>query len=195
MFNKQLFQSERVLLEPYDPENDAVIEAGFTRYWEYAWAFDVDADPHPLSAYQIKKKREEQLKKSDEAGDRYYFVIRTREDQRMIGVLGLPWVSWSNHLAWMQILIGLEEDIPIYLPEVLEMGMRFAFEELNMHYLVMSSGEFAPVTLNLLLTAGFKVQVRQRRYVFYNNRFWDRLILGLPQAEWKSLHKEYSSHE
>lgn len=190
MFTTQLFQSERILLEPYDPEKDAALEAGFTRRWEYAWAFDADAEPHPLSAFQVKKKREEQIKESDDGGSSLYFAIRAREDQRLIGVLGLPWISWINRQAWMQILIGSAQDIETFLPEVLEMAKRFVFEELAMNFVVMASGEFAPLTLELLMAGGLKVHVRQRRYVFYDNRFWERLLLGMSQAEWKSLQED-----
>ncbi|MEW6651646.1 MAG: hypothetical protein AB1453_15835, partial [Chloroflexota bacterium] len=123
-------------------------------------------------------------------GEAFFYAVRARDDQRLIGVLGMPWVSWSNRLAWMYILIGSEQDIPVFLPEALEMAMRIVFEELDMNFLVMSSGEFAPVTLNLLLASGLKIQVRQRKYVFCHSRFWDRLLLGMSQTEWKSLRRE-----
>lgn len=190
MFNTQLFEAQSLLLEAYDPEKDAAIEAGFTRRWDYGWGSQLDAEIHPLSSFQVKKKREEQLKRSAESRDSFLFAVRLRDDARFIGVLELPWVSWSNRLAWLRVLIGEEEMERLYLSEALIMGLRYAFEELDMALVASSTGEFQPHVLNTLLNAGMKAYVHQRQMVYFQTQCWDRIILGMSQAEWNSRYKE-----
>lgn len=190
MFNTQLFEAQSLLLDAYDPEKDAVIEAGFTRRWDYGWGSQLDAEIHPLSSFQVKKKREEQLKRSAESRDSFLFAVRLRDDARFIGVLELPWVSWSNRLAWLKVLIGEEEMERLYLAEALNMGLRYAFEELDMALVASSTGEFQPNVLNTLLNAGMKAYVHQRQMVYFKTQYWDRIILGMSQAEWNTRYKE-----
>ena len=190
MFNTQLFEAQSLLLDAYDPEKDAVIEAGFTRRWDYGWGSQLDAAIHPLSSFQVKKKREEQLKRSAESRDSFLFAVRLREDARFIGVLELPWVSWSNRLAWLKVLIGEEDLETMYLAEALTMGLRYAFEELDMALVASSTGEFQPQVLHTLLNAGMKPYVRQRQMVYFKAQYWDRIIVGIPQAEWNTHYRE-----
>ena len=190
MFNTQLFEAQSLLLEAYDPEKDAVIEAGFTRRWDYGWGSQLDVEIHPLSSFQVKKKREEQLKRSAESRDSFLFALRLREDARFIGVLELPWVSWSNRLAWLKVLIGEEEPERLYLAEALNMGLRYAFEELDMALVASSTGEFQSHVLNTLLNAGMKACVHQRQMVYFKTQYWDRIILGMSQAEWNTRYRE-----
>ncbi|MEW6181379.1 MAG: GNAT family protein [Chloroflexota bacterium] len=190
MFTTQLFQSQSLLLEPYDPEKDAAVEAGFTRRWDYAWGTALGGEPHPISAFQVKKKREEQLKRIAESRDSFLFAIRLRDDQQFIGVLELPWVSWPNRMAWMKALIGDESLEAKHLAEVLKMGLRYAFEELDMAVVASSTGEFQPQVLKTCLDLGMQIQVRQRQMVFSQGKYWDRLILSMAQTEWKTRNSE-----
>lgn len=190
MFNTQLFESQSLLLDPYDPEKDASIEAGFTRRWDYAWGCQLNSEPHPLASVQVKKKREEQLKRASESHDSVLFAIHLRNEGRLIGVLEFPWVSWSNRTAWMKVLIGDESHEGQYLAEAAKMGLRYAFEEMDMALVTSSTGEFQPQVLHTLLDIGMRVYVRQREMVYYQTRYWDRLIVGMPQMDWKTNFSE-----
>lgn len=190
MFNTQLFESQSLLLEPYDPDKDAVVEAGFTRRWHYTWGSMLYSEAHPLSAFQVKKKREEQLKRCAESRDAFLFAIRLRENTKFIGVVELPWVSWSNRMAWMKVLIGEESLEAMYLPEAAKMGLRYVFEELDMALVASSTGEFQPQIFHALQGLGMRVYVRQRLMVYYQNRYWDRIIVGMPQSDWQIIYSE-----
>ncbi|MFN7036309.1 MAG: GNAT family N-acetyltransferase [Bellilinea sp.] len=186
MFTTQLFVSQSLVLDPYDPEKDATMEAGFTRRWNYIWGSLLYSESHPLSSFQVKKKREEQLKRCAESRDSFLFAIRLREDGRFIGVVELPWVSWSNRLAWMKVLIG-EESLEVkYLREAARMGLRYAFEELDMALVASSTGEFQPQVLHTLESLGMQVCVRQRQMVYFQSRYWDRLVVGISQSDWQT---------
>lgn len=190
MFSTQLFQSERLYLEAYDPEKDSAAEAAFTLNLDYAWLLDPDEIPHPLTAFEIKKKREEQLKKAGENGSAFYFAIKSRTDEQFLGVVALPWVMWNNGEGVLQILVGEVEDRQAILVEVLDMALRYVFEELHLYYVSTGTAEFQPVMLETLLAAGFKPAVRQRQMAYRDGRLWDRLIAGMSLVDWQTLHPE-----
>ncbi len=190
MFNTQLFESQSLWLDPYDPEKDAAVESSFTRWWNYTWGSLLYTEAHPLSSFQVKKKREEQLKRCAESRDSFLFAIRLREDARLIGVLELPWVSWSNRLAWMKVSIGEESLEVMYLPEAVKMGLRYAFEELDMALIASSTGEFQPQVLHTLVDLGMRIYVRQRQMVYFQSRYWDRIIVGMTRSDWHANSSE-----
>lgn len=190
MFKTQLFESQSLLLDPYDPDKDAAYEAFFTRRWHYTWGSMLYTEAHPLSEFQVKKKREEQLKRCAESRDSFLFAIRLREQKRFIGVVELPWVSWSNRMAWMKVLIGEESIEAAYLPEAVKMGLRYAFDELDMALVASSTGEFQPQVLQTLQSLGMRVCVRQRQMVYFQNQYWDRIIVGMSQSDWQTNDSE-----
>lgn len=185
MFSTQLFKSEHLILNGYDLEKDAPIEAGFTHDLVYAWKFNPEIPAHPYSAFEVKKRREEQLKKAAEDDSScVYFAIRTREERRFVGVLAFPWVFWSNREGGMTILIGSEEGRAQYFDEVMQMALRYTFEELHLYFLNTVSAEFEPETLAAYQNAGMKAVVRQKDMLYRHGRYWDRLMMGILQEEW-----------
>ncbi len=191
MFAKQLFETEHLLLEGYDVEKDAAIEAGFTRDLFYAWLLDPDEASHPLTVYEMKKKRQDQLKKAVENRNAFYFSVKNKaDDGRLIGVLAIPWVMWSNGEAAMTVLIGEPESNRLYLAELLETGLRYCFEELHMYYVTTLGAEFKPDHLKAHIDAGMQIEVRQRQMIYWQGRFWDRLILGISAQQWNQRNTE-----
>lgn len=185
MFSTQLFSSEHLLLEGYDLEKDVPIESAFTYDLNYAWKFSPDGPAHPLTVFEVKKKREAQLKKANEENAScFYFAIRQRTDREFLGVLAIPWVFWSNREGGLTVLIGNPEKRGLYLDELLGIALTYAFEELSLYYLTVTSGEFEPETLAAYQRAGMQIAVRQKDMLFNSGRLWDRLILGMQQDQW-----------
>lgn len=189
-FATQLFESEHLILSAYDPEKDAAIEAGFTRNLDYAWAMDHAGAPHPLTAFEVKKKREESLKESEEKENSLYFSIRLKEDDRFLGVLTFPWISWSNRRGGFTLNLGDEADDKLYFEEALSMTLRYAFEELSLYHTHNWMGSHDENRLAHLTQAGMSVEVRQRQMVYRNGRLWDCLSVGISQEDWLRKNSE-----
>lgn len=189
-FTTQLFDSPNLKLDFYDPEKDAAEEASFTYDLNYAWAMDIDKAPHPLTTFEVKKKREEQLKKADENKAEYYFAIRRKEDGKFLGVVAIPWISWRNRNAGMRILIGDEDLRKAYTDEALLMALRYVFEELDIYSVDSFTGEFQPDVMEACRQAGMTECIRQREMVYRAGRLWDRVIMSMRQDEWLQLHNE-----
>ncbi len=183
-FSTQLFESDHLLLTWYDLEKDAAIEAGFTRNLDYAWKLDVDGITHPLTTFEMKKKREEALKESEEKGSSYCYSLRSKEDQRFLGVVVLPWVSWVNRDAYFYLNFGDEKDEERYFEEAIHITLRYIFEELGMHHTQTWLGSHDEIRAERYRQAGLTVEVRQRQMVYRQGRLWDRLLMGILQQDW-----------
>jgi len=186
----QLFMSPHLKLDAYDPEKDAAEESGFTVDLNYLWAMNMEEAAHPLTVYEIKKKREAQLKKVVEGKPAGCFAIRRKEDDRFIGVVAFPWISWTNRNSDFRVMIGNVEKREEYLVEAVHMALRYAFEELGSYSVDSFTGEFQPEMMEACQQAGMRECVRQREAVYRNGRLWDRVIMAIDLDTWLERNDE-----
>lgn len=184
----QLFESDHLILAGYDPDKDAAIESGFTRNLDYAWSLERDGIPHPLTVFEVKKIREEALKSPGENDHSFLFSIRFKEEDRFLGVVAFPWISWKNQVAFFRVNIGGGEDDERYFEEALEMALRYAFEELGVYRAFTTLGSHDESRLNRLIKAGMTIDVRQRQMFYRQGRLWDLYELGMSREKWLDLH-------
>lgn len=185
MLSTQLFIGENLVLDYYDLDKDPVEEAKYAADPDYFWGMDNDAFPRPLSEFEIKKKREENLKAVMDKGNAYYFALRKKEDNCFLGVIAFPGVWWNSRSAFMQVLIGTPELRCQYFAEGLSMGLRFAFEELDLKELTISTGEFQPQIMEAIFAAGLHQAVQMRENVYRDGRYYDKIIMEMLQEEWQ----------
>ncbi len=190
MLSTQLFQSQHLFLAAYDPEKDAAVEAKWTYDLNYAWAMDVDEVARPLTSFELKKKREEQLKKAEEGRSSLFFAIRTCKEDELIGLIAIPWLFWVNRDANLQVLIGDAGMRRKYYTEALNMALRYVFEELGLYHVYAYASDFDDEKTSAYRAAGMQLEVRQRQMVYRGGRTWDRLIYGMLQREWFAIHPE-----
>lgn len=184
-FTTQLFQSDNLVLEAYDPEKDAALEAAFSYDPNYAAVIDWDGVPHPLTVFEVKKKREEELKKGVEKDNFFLFALRRKSDNQFLGILTLPHVFWFNRYTFFKVAIGEAEMRQTYFAEALQMALRYGLEELGLYSMHTFSGEYESEVRYALEAAGFKAVVQQRENVYRAGKLWDRLFMEILQDEWK----------
>lgn len=189
-FATQLFKSENLLLEAYDLEKDPAAEAAFTYDFNYVPAIDFEVVPHPLTAFEVKAKREEQLKKGSETDNFFLFAIRRKSDEQFLGVLSFPWVFWFNRYSFFNLAIGEPDQRQAFYAEALKMAVCYGLEELGLFSICTSISEDEPEVLAALQAAGFQIAVRQRENVFRNGRLLDRIFLEIHQDEWIKRNSE-----
>lgn len=186
----QLFESTHLMLDYYDTEKDPGVESRFTVDLDYAWAMNVDGAAHPLSVQEVRKQREEQLKKADETKAQLYFSLRRKEDRKFLGVVMFPWISWVNRTAVFRVMIGEAENSSEYLVEAIAMTLRYAFEELDLYSLDCYTGEFQAEVVHACRQVGMYECVRQRDMVFRGGRYWDRVMMVMQRSDWLQTHRE-----
>jgi len=184
-FTTQLFQSENLILQAYDPEKDAAAEAAFSYDSNYANLIDWEIVPHPLTVFEVKKMREEQLKKGSEKDNFFLFGIHNKSDGLFLGIITFPEIFWFNRYSFFKVYLGEPDMRQVHYAEALKLALVYGLEELGLYSLYTSSGEYEPEVKQALEAAGFKEAARQRENVFRDGRLWDRVFMELLQEDWK----------
>lgn len=181
----QFFEGEHIQLAAPDADRDAEIESKWTHDPDYLRL--LSADPaKPLSPAQVKKRYEEAEKETDKSRDTFNFAIRLREGDRLIGFIRVSDILWTHGSGRLQLGIGDPADrCHGYGREALNLILRYAFDELNLHRLSATTFEYNATALNFLQRAGFTLEVRRRQAVNRDGRRWDVIALGLLRDEWK----------
>ena len=180
----QLFEGKDICFGPLDYEKDPEIESAWTHNSEFMRMYETDP-ARPMSATMVKKQYEKLEKDMDENRDKYFFAIRSRIDDRLIGKALIYRIEWSNGNAWVRLGIGAEEDRRKgYGSQALQMLIRFAFAELNLFRLSAEVPEYNTAALALFKKFGFVEEVRRRESLQRDGRRWDLVVLGLLKDEW-----------
>lgn len=184
---RSLFDGNLVCFAPIDPENDAEVEARWTHNADYLRLLDIEPS-RPHSPYQVKQKYENIEKKMDESKNLFYFNIRKREENRLVGFTKIFWVAWTHGSAFVQLGIGAPADHGLgYGSEALQLLLRYAFDELNLFRLTALIPGYNQPAIGLYEKSGFKEEVRRRQALNRDGRRCDLLHMGLLLDKWKSL--------
>jgi RimJ/RimL family protein N-acetyltransferase len=182
----QLFEGRDIRFGPIDHEKDPEIESKWTHDSDFLRLYEIDP-ARPMSAAMMKKKYEKLEKEIDENKNAYYFTIRAREDDRLIGKAEINRIEWSNGNGWIQFGIGSAEDRrKRYGTQALQMLLRFAFAELNLFRVTARVQEYNEAGIVLLKKFGFVEEVRRRQALDRDGRRWDLLVFGLLNEEWQN---------
>ena len=172
----QLFEGQLICLAPIDHEKDPEIESKWTHDPEYLRM--LSAKPaRPLSPAQIKKKYEAIEKEMDESRNTFYFTIRMRGDDRLVGFIKLFWVEWTNGNGWVELGIGDANDRGHgYGSEALRLILRYAFAELNLYRLSVVVSAYNLPALHLFTKAGFVDEERRREILKKFDAFIEAIV-------------------
>jgi len=183
--DQSLFEGEHICFGPINHEVDAEIESLWTHDASYLRL--VSLDPAlPASPARIKKRYEAIEKEQVEDKNLFYFTLRMRSDDRLIGFARLNWIEWSNGTGFVDLGIGDPKDRGQgYGSEALGLLLRFAFDELNLYRLTAIIPDYNAVALHVFSKAGFVEEVRRRQSVNRDGRRWDLTHMGKMQAEWR----------
>lgn len=180
----QLFEGQDVRMGPLDYEKDPQIESGWTHDSEFMRMYETDP-ARPMSAAMVKKQYENLEKRIEEEKNMYYFTIRARADDRLIGKAMIERIEWSNGNSMIRFGIGSADDRRKgYGSQVMQMLLRYAFAELNMFRVSANVPEYNVAAIALLKKFGFVEEVRRRQALDRDGRRWDLLVFGLLKDEW-----------
>jgi len=180
----QLFEGKLIRLGPIDHEKDPEVESRWTHDLTLMRALS-HQPAMPLSIAQMKKKYEAIEKEVDESKRLFYFTIRTKEDDRLLGFVRIEWIEWTHGTGNLRMAIGdSAERNKGYGRDALELMLCFAFAELNLYRLTTIVGEDNPAGLRFFTKYGFVQEVRRRKALLRDGQTWDLIHLGLLRDEW-----------
>jgi RimJ/RimL family protein N-acetyltransferase len=189
MIKTQLFNSANIRLAAVDAEKDAEFESAWTHDLGYA-ALMRRKIAHPLTVFEIKKQFQEMVKDSSDKGTQYLFAVRTKIEDRLIGFMHLPWMSWSNRSTFLKIGIAETADLQQYGGEVAGLALGFIFSELNLYRVTAPVQGYNLEYAALYERTGFVLEVRQREMCYRAGRRWDMLLYGCLAEDWEKVKKE-----
>jgi RimJ/RimL family protein N-acetyltransferase len=180
----QLFEGKLIRLGPINHEKDPEVESRWTHDLSLMRAMSRQL-AMPLSVAQVKKKYEAIEKEMGESNRLFYFSIRGREDDALLGFVRLERIEWTHGTCSLKLAIGDPvERNKGYGSEALQLIMRFAFSELNLYRLSVVVGDDNQAGLRFFLRHGFVEEVRRRKSLLRDGQTWDLLHLGLLRDEW-----------
>jgi len=181
----QLFESRDVRFGPIDHQTHPEIESAWTHDADFMRLMEL-APVRPLSPAMVRKQYESIEKQMETDKNLFYFTIRAREDDRLIGKALVEWVDWANGNGYIRLGIGRPEDRRKgYGSQALGMLLRYAFGELNLYRLTAVVPAYNEGALRLFRKFGFVEEVRRRKAMNRDGEYWDLVAFGLLQSEWR----------
>lgn len=182
----QLFDAQDIRFGPIDHEAHPEIESKWTHDAEYMRLMEIKP-VRPLSPFLVKKQYESVEKNMDEDKNLFYFTIRARADDRLIGKAVVEWIEWTNGNGWLKLGIGAPEDRRKgYGSQALRLLLRFAFAELNLFRVSALVPEYNEGAARLFQKFGFVEEIRRRKALNRDGSLWDLMAFGLLRSEWES---------
>ncbi len=179
-----LFEAQDIRLGPIDHEKDPEVESKWTHDCEFMRLMELKLI-RPQVPAMVKKGYEALEKEIEEAKNLFYFTIRAREDDRLLGKAVLEWIDWSNGNGYLRLGIGSGTDRGKGLgAQALGLLLRFAFAELNLFRVTIVIPEYCQAAIALVNKFGFLEEVRRRKAILRDDRVWDLIIFGLLRTEW-----------
>ncbi len=143
-------------------------------------------------------KTEAQLAKRVEEGQQgettFLFGIRPLTGGALIGLLELDGVMWTHGTTFVSIAIGDKENRGKgYGREAMQLGLDFAFRELNLHRVCLTVFSYNEAAIKLYEGLGFVREGVYREHLQRDGRRYDMILFGLLRAEWQKSDNQYKS--
>ena len=182
-----LFRGELVRLTAEDPQKMAEAFSRWQRDSEY-WRLMASEAAYTSSVQVVKAWIEKNFEKDPPAF--FAFLIRTLQDDRLIGDIGLDAVRNGHGDTFVGIGIG-ERDYwgKGFGTDAMRVVLRYAFTELNLHRVSLNVFEYNPRAVRSYVKAGFRHEGRARGVLHRAGRRWDLIYMGILREEWEAQQK------
>jgi RimJ/RimL family protein N-acetyltransferase len=116
------------------------------------------------------------------------FMIRTLQDDQIIGDVGLDGIDFIHGRSFVGIAIGDRANWSKgYGSDAMRVILRYAFQELDLHRVSLSVFEYNPRAIRSYEKVGFKVEGRVRKALLRDGQRYDVIYMGILHSEWKDL--------
>lgn len=118
--------------------------------------------------------------------DVLHFCIDTKDGVH-IGAISLESIQKRNKNASFGIIIGDKNYWSKgYGEEASRLILEYGFKQLKLHRVELDVYSYNTRAIGLYKKLGFKKEAVRREHNFYNGKFYDTIIMGLLDREWKN---------
>lgn len=181
MESLNLFQGPRVRLTAARAGDAAIV----ARWHEDAWFLRLmDArTARPQSEQQIQAWIDETEKSNHD----FLLAVRLVETDELIGWIELNGILWNNGTTMLGIAVGDPARWDQgYGREAMELTLRYAFDELNLHRVGLTVFSYNLRAIALYEKLGFTYEGAQREFLHRGGQRHDMLTYGLLRREWEA---------
>lgn len=180
--HNNILQGQLVRLAVEDPQ---VFGDAFSR-WMHNSEFTRLLDSAPTLPRSPKKVAEWLEKDAEkDTPDTHLFMIRTLQDDRLVGFIELDEIQWHNGNCIVGIGLGEPQDWGRgYGTDAMQVILRYAFTEFNMRRVTLNVFEYNPRAIRSYEKAGFHHEGRARQFLNRDGRRWDLIFMGILRDEW-----------
>ncbi|WP_439021990.1 GNAT family N-acetyltransferase [Bacillus thuringiensis] len=177
-----LFQNKAITLSAIR-ETDAKVMVRWQEDSEYLRNIDTDL-AFPQSLHEIASDRLLRGRKSNSVS----FMLRTVQDDRLIGFVAIHGIEWNNRTGLLAIGIGDVNDRGKgYGKEAIQLILKYAFYEMNLHRVGLDVISYNKAAIALYKKMGFQMEGCMREAVQRDGKCFDRIIMGILRDEWIML--------
>jgi len=118
-------------------------------------------------------------------------AIVLKEQDKHIGNIGLHRIDWKERGAELGIMIGERDEWDKgYGTEAIGLLLGYGFERLNLHRIYLRVYTNNPRGIRSYEKAGFRKEGLLRESHFSEGRYWDEIIMGILEEEWRELRSQ-----
>lgn len=126
----------------------------------------------------------------EEPRGRYQWAVLLPEDGRLIGNGGIRIQSFETMEADIGYELNPEHWGRGYASELAAALVRFGFTELGLHRITAHCVAENVASARVLEKAGLRQEGRLRESEWMQGRWWDRLLFGILEHEWRAAHPD-----
>ncbi len=176
MLDYQILKGQRLILDRMK-EKDIVEIA--TWYEDEEFLRNLDAIPaFPKTETEIEKWI------NNKQHNTYTMAIRAYDSKKIIGYVEFDGILWNHRNSWISIAIGGNNRGNGFGKEALELALKFAFQELNLHRIQLTVFEYNHRAISLYEKIGFKKEGSHRDFLERDGKRYDMHLYGLLRHEW-----------
>ncbi len=171
---------DRIYLRPLEPEDAPTCAA---------WFNDQDVSRFLLRYRPLGLAEERDLLVKLAADPTVVSLgIALRADDRLIGSAGLRHLDHKNRCSAFGIAIGEKAEWSRgYGSEATSLLLRHAFDTANLHRVWLHVHAFNERAIRCYERLGFRREGVLRDEVFRDGRYWDTLVMGILEGEWRAF--------
>ncbi len=178
---KDLYRGSLVRLTNESPD---ILAKAFAK-----WNQDTEqhrlADDDPAQLWSEKKIKEHIEKRAENNPQSFRFSIRTLEDDKLIGGVGLWVQSWTHSEAWLGISVGDRDYWSRgYGTDAVRLILQYGFLELSLRRISLGLHSYNERALKSYEKCGFKMEGRMRGEGWRDGVHYDSLWMGILHEEW-----------